>query len=78
MKRTQARIEFEIPITTNDMLLFEQLRYAGLLNYEAVRDGMIKIIITQPHGLIGEVWARQNIDRMKSFGITAKMIGGQA
>jgi hypothetical protein len=62
-------------------LLIEQLRYAGLLkvvreteidNHDGTYSTAYMLEVNCPHGLDDEVWARQNAERMRSFGINAQ------
>jgi hypothetical protein len=54
----------------------ECLRYVGVLRvlqpYDGkVTDGFEVIEINAPHGVDSQIWARQNAERMASFGIDA-------
>jgi hypothetical protein len=57
-------------------LLIEQLRYAGIVKIvteSEIDSGTSYMLeINCPHGLNDRVWAKQNADRMKSFGINAE------
>ena len=52
-------------------LLIEQLRYAGLLSVIADMDTHYVLQAYCPTGLLSDVWAQQNSERMRSFGINA-------
>lgn len=62
----------------NSGLLIEQLRYAGLVKVikeDATEHGPVFMLeLNAPKGYDsegGRVWAKQNADRMRSFGINA-------
>ena len=48
-------------------LLIEQLRYMGFVKVHSDTS----IDFHCPHGLDSEIWARQNSERMRSFGFNA-------
>lgn len=59
------------------VLLLEQLRYADLLEWQPVSDRRSNnayIVIEAPPEIEEKIWLRQNLDRIRSFGLEAKKI----
>ena len=69
----------------NPQMLLEQLRYAGVMGrgrkshysdeIEESSDGMSPVeVVYIPQGMDKDNWSKQNIARMKSFGINASIV----
>lgn len=53
-------------------LLLEWFRYAGLVQVHRDTPETTVFDICCPHGLVSEVWAKMNAERIRSFGYSAQ------
>jgi hypothetical protein len=78
-KRLGVRFKVKHTSTPGDNtgLLIELLRYAGVISREESADGTYTTVTMWcplPKNFNHSVWQRQNVDRIKSFGIAAEPV----